>query len=235
MTAHTLKKQPPKRHALTPQLAATLSSWGSGIDSIPMTGTRTTREFISVLSFAACEVAVESEETKATWNLILGRSREATLDQVDIFVRMTDETARSRGFSGRAGFTPLRCPCGHVGEPTLAWTWLGDLVWRVGAWCRYCREWAQFHRSEPDVVALVPPWVWLPFGKKLPEPGAPWPTARSCHDSRLDFPFGENEGVSPHELVFKILNHRDPKRYGEDTLYGIRRETQAPVEDQAIL
>ena len=198
---------------------------------MPMIGSRVVREFLHVLSFAACETGVTPDETKVTWSLVLGAAREATADQVDMFVRMSDDMAKERDFPGRAGFSPLPCPCGHTGEPTLAWTWLGDLVLRVGAWCRFCREWGQFHRSELDVIALVPPWVWLPFGKKLPDPGAPWPTPRSCHDSRLDFPFGANEGIPPHELTFKILSHRDPKRYGPETLYDVRRATSGVAEE----
>lgn len=234
MTARTLKKATPVRTPLKPKLAEAMKRWGSGVTAMPTIGDRTPREFLFVMSFAAVSLEVVSAaEIKLVWGLILGTARDATPDQVDMFVNMIDDTAVKRGFSGRVGAESLSCPCGHTGEPTLAWTWLGDLVLRIGAWCRWCRERGRFVRPTHEVVATVMPWTWLPHDKKLPDPGAPWPTVRSVNDSRLDMPFGANEGSAPFERTIELLSTRDPKRYGEDTLYDVRKPTPEPTGDDA--
>lgn len=202
---------------------------------MPTIGGRAPREFLYVMSFAAVSLeCVSADEIKLVWGLILGaQARDAAPDQVAMFASMIDDTARKRGFAGRQGAEPLPCPCGHTGEPTLAWTWLGDLVLRVGAWCRWCRVRGRLVRPTHDVVATVMPWTWLPHDKKLPDPGAPWPTVRQAHDGRLDMPFGENEGSIQFERTIELLSTRDPKRYGEDTLYDVRKPAPEPAGDEA--
>ena len=89
---------------------------------------------------------------------------------------------------------PVLCrACDKAGEPEPALTCLGDLVLRMGGFCRSCRVLCCLLEATPELVARTPPWRFLTYDQKFPEDGASFPRPRYGFFSMSDFPYGANE------------------------------------------
>lgn len=176
------------------EVVEALRRWGFGFDHFLVVNGRLEDGFRRVLSYCATDLIDEPKVVVGIWKKTGAGAVAATVEQAERFVLEADEIAKSLGFERREGSPPTFCNyCCFVGEPKLAWTRLGDEKDYLGRWCRSCRRSNGVVELDDQAIDTAPPpWVWLNYDRRLPEPGEEWPSRRES-GAEVAFPFGANE------------------------------------------
>lgn len=182
-------------HEPEQKVSAALRRWSFGFEVFQVVGGVLEEGFRRALTYCAIDLVDEPAVVLGIWKKA-GATKGAatTIKQGERFVLEVDQLVKSLGVEGRTPAPSFACnECFFVGEPKLAWTRLGDDKDYLGRWCRSCRRSVGIVELTDDAISWSPPpWVWLNYDRKLPEPGDAWPVRRGP-GVEADFPFGANE------------------------------------------